>query len=84
VDPDPDVDLSLAVLGVLAGRSPPAVDAIAAFTRDPSARVRWDAVRLLGQITPDHPARAAAAADPDPLVRARATSVCPPVGGTSR
>jgi len=69
---DPVTDQLLVVLEVLGRRAQPDLDAIAAQAGHADPHVRWSVARVLGWLSPDHPARAVLLEDPDPLVRQRA------------
>lgn len=69
---DPVTDQLLVVLEVLGRQAQPDLDAIAAQAGHADPHVRWSVARVLGWLSPDHPARAELLEDPDPLVRQRA------------
>lgn len=71
-DPDPEVDLRLALAHAAAHAWPPFSDVLTADLQHPNALVRWNAVMLLGAIVPGHGGIAALQDDPDALVRQRA------------
>lgn len=74
-DPDPEIDLRMSVLTVVATRKPAPLELLLEHLDHDHPRIRWTAARLLGQMVPGHPGLKQAADDPHPLVQGRAEPV---------
>lgn len=71
-DPDPSVDLRLALATAAARRDPPRVDLLGADLASDHALVRWNAAMILASIQPDASGLADLVRDPDPRIAKRA------------
>ena len=74
IHPDPDTDLVLAVMTASAMRVPARLDVLeAVFRNEPSAILKWGAVRLLSEVSSNHRVLQEARQSTDPMISSAAS-----------